>query len=173
MKYIDKLNRRKYGGGFTLIELMVVMLLISIVLAVAIPRFEGGLFQDPTKKLSRWMINAVRHLRSAAIQKQTVQALVIDLSNQRVWISHAGMSEEELSAAAEKAMAVDHAIQMLSVQYPDRERMSSGTTEIRFYPAGFSDRALIQLETNDAERLTFLIEPLLPKVKVIEEWIEF
>jgi prepilin-type N-terminal cleavage/methylation domain-containing protein len=52
------------GQGFTLIELMVVMLLITIVLAVVIPRFDAAPFQDPGKKFSRWMINAVRHLRA-------------------------------------------------------------------------------------------------------------
>lgn len=170
MKHINMANKKSVSG-FTLIELMVVMLLISIILAVAIPRFEGGPFQDPTKKLSRWMINTVRHLRSAAIQKQTVQTLVIDLNNQRIWISHAGMSEEALSAAEDKAMTIDKSIQIRSVQYPDREQLTYGAVEIRFYPQGFSDRALIQLETDDAQRLTFLIEPLLPKIKILEEWI--
>lgn len=171
MKHNNTANKKWRDTGFTLIELMVVMLLISIVLAVAIPRFEGGPFQDPTKKLSRWMINTVRHLRSAAIQQQTVQALVIDLNHQRVWISHEGMSEEALSTAEDKAMTIDKSIQIRNVQYPDREPLAYGTVEIRFYPQGYSDRALIQLETDDAEQLTFLIEPLLPKIKILEEWI--
>lgn len=171
MKHIHMVNKKRCVSGFTLIELMVVMLLISIVLAVAIPRFEGGPFQDPTKKLSRWMMNTVRHLRSAAIQTQTVQTLVIDLSNQRIWINHAGMSEEALSAAEDKAMTIDKSIQIRNVQYPDREQLTHGAVEIRFYPQGFSDQALIQLETDDAQRLTFLIEPLLPKMKILEEWI--
>jgi prepilin-type N-terminal cleavage/methylation domain-containing protein len=171
MKLIDTANKRRRARGFTLIELMVVMLLISIVLAVAIPKFGSGPLQDPTKKLSRWMINTVRQLRSAAIQKQTVQSLVIDLNNQRIWISDAGMGEEALSAAEDQAMTIDNSIQIRNVQYPDREQLTYGTAEIRFYPQGFSDQALIQLETDDAERLTFMIEPLLPKIKIVEEWI--
>ncbi len=158
--------------GFTLIELMVVMLLISIILAVAIPRFESAPLQDPGKKLSRWMINAVRHLRAAAIQKQMVQALVVDLSEQRMWMIHETMNEEEQAAAAEKAFKLDRSMRIVNAQYPERERISTGTIEIRFYPAGYSDRVLIHIEDESAQRFSYLLEPLLPKVKIFEEWIE-
>ena len=158
--------------GFTLIELMVVMLLISIILAVAIPRFDSAPFQNPRKKLSRWMINAVRHLRSEAIQKQKVQALVVDLSEQRMWMIHEEMGDEELAAAAEKAFSLDSSVRMVNARYPDQESINTGTIEVRFYPAGYSDRILIHLEDEDAERISFLLEPLLPKVKIFDEWIE-
>lgn len=159
--------------GFTLIELMVVMLLISIVLAVAIPRFEGAPFQDPEKKISRWMINTLRNLRSAAIQKQKMQALVIDFDNQRMWTINDGMDEEALAAASEKATPLKDGLKFVDVQFEQQDSINNGTVEIKFYPAGYSDRVLIHLETNNADKLTFLVEPLLPKVKIFEEWIEF
>lgn len=162
----------KNKRGFTLIELMVVMLLISIILAVAIPRFDSTPFQDPGKKLSRWMINTVRHLRASAIQEQQIQSLVVDLSEQRMWMANEGMSEEEQAAAAEKAFDLDSSMRMVNAQYPDQERINSGTIEIRFYPAGYSDRVLIHLEDDDAQRISFLVEPLLPKVKIFNEWID-
>jgi len=164
---------KRSEAGFTLIELMVVMLLISIVLAVAIPRFEGGAFQDPVKKLSRWMINTVRSLRSAAIQKQKTQSLVIDLSNNRMWLVNEDMDEEAMAAAADNALALPAAIRFVDVQFPHQDAVTSGTTEVRFYPAGYADHALIHLETEDAQRFTYLVEPLLTKVKLIETWIEF
>jgi prepilin-type N-terminal cleavage/methylation domain-containing protein len=159
--------------GFTLIELMVVMLLISIVLAVAIPRFEGGVFQDPGKKMSRWMINTVRTLRSAAIQKQDVQSLVLDLSNRKMWIANGRMSEQERAAAAEKAYSLPAGINIVDVQFPGRDPITSGTIDILFYPAAYSDHVLIHLENENAERSTYRIAPLLPKVKIFDEWIDF
>ncbi len=160
-------------SGFTLIELMVVMLLISIILAVAIPRFDGGPFQDPVKKLSRRMINTVRSLRSLAIQKQKTQGLVIDLSNNRMWLVDDEMSAEALEAASKKAMPLPGAIRFVDVRFPNQEPIRSGTTEVKFYPAGYSDQVLIHLETDSAERFSYSVEPLLPKVKYFEEWIEF
>jgi prepilin-type N-terminal cleavage/methylation domain-containing protein len=175
MLMMDRMIRaNRPGQGFTLIELMVVMMLISIVLAVAIPRFGGGPFQDPVKKLSRWMIVTVKTLRSAAIQQQKTQGLVIDLSNRRMWLVDEGMDEEAVQAAAsKKAMSLPDAVRYMDVQFPQQERISSGTAEVRFYPAGYSDQVLIHVETDDDEKLTFLVEPLLPKVKIIDEWIDF
>jgi len=160
------------GQGFTLIELMVVMLLITIVLAVAIPRFDAAPFQDPGKKLSRWTINAVRHLRATALQKQQTQALVVDLSNQRMWMINEDMSEEQQAAAAEKGFALDGSIRIVDAQYRNQESVNTGTLEIRFYPAGYSDQVLLHIENEDAERTSYLIEPLLPKLKMVEGWIE-
>ena len=150
---------------------MVVMLLISIVMAVAIPRFEGGLLQDPIKKLSRWMINTCRTLRYTAVQHQKVQALVIDLNNHRLWIINEEMTEEEMSKAAENAFALPKAIRIVDVQIKDKERISSGTVEVHFYPAGYADQVVIHLENNDAKRYSYVIEPLLSKVKFFAEWI--
>ena len=165
---------RRPGRGFTLIELMVVMLLISIVLAITLPKFGGGAFQDPVKKLSRWMINTVKTLRSAAIQQQKTQGLVIDLSNRRMWLVNDAMDEEAMQAAASnKALTLPDAIRYMDVQFPQQERMTTGTTEVRFYPAGYSDQVLIHLETDNDEKVTYLVEPLLPKVKIFDEWIEF
>jgi hypothetical protein len=111
-------------------------------------------------------------LRATAIQKQKTQALVVDLSQQRMWMINEDMSEEEQSAAAEKAFSLDGSIRLVDARYPDRESVNTGTIEIRFYPAGYSDQVLIHLENEDAERTSYLIEPLLPKLKIVEEWIE-
>jgi general secretion pathway protein H len=160
------------GQGFTLIELMVVMLLITIVLAVVIPRFDAAPFQDPGKKFSRWMIIAVRHLRTTAIEKQKTQALVVDLSQQRLWMINEDMNEEQQAAAAEKAFAIDDSIRIVDAQFRNQESVSTGTLEIRFYPAGYSDQVLLHIENEDAERTSYLVEPLLPKLKMVEGWIE-
>jgi prepilin-type N-terminal cleavage/methylation domain-containing protein len=159
--------------GFTLIELMVVMLLISIVLAVAVPRFEGGVLQDPSKRMSRWMINTVRTLRSKAIQKQVAQGLVMDLDHQKMWIVREGMDETERTAASEKAFSLPGGFAIVDVQFPGKDPLTSGTVEVVFYPAGYSDHALVHLENDDAERMTYRIEPLLPKVKIYDQWIDF
>jgi prepilin-type N-terminal cleavage/methylation domain-containing protein len=159
--------------GFTLIELMVVMLLISIILAVAIPRFQGSFLQDPTKKISRWMINTVRSLRSTALQQHHQENLVIDLNDNRMWITNEEMDEETRAAAADKAFHVPDTIHIVDVVFPGKERITSGTAEIHFYPAGYSDSVVIHLETSDSERFSYLVEPLLPKVKFLDEWISY
>jgi hypothetical protein len=83
------------------------------------------------------------------------------------------MSEEAVSAASEQAMVLPDGIRIVDVQFPGQERITSGTTSVQFYPAGFSDQVLIHMESSDAQRFTYLVEPLLPKIKFFETWIEF
>jgi prepilin-type N-terminal cleavage/methylation domain-containing protein len=167
------LNLRPGKSGFTLIELMVVMLLISIVMAVAIPKFMGGALQDPVKKVSRWINNTARTLRVTAVKQQKQHTLVVDLSDNRFWAVTEDMNEEALMQAREKAFSLPKPIRIAAVLFPDNERINSGTAEIHFYPGGYSDRVLIDMENDDSQRFSYLIEPLLPRVKFLDKWITF
>jgi prepilin-type N-terminal cleavage/methylation domain-containing protein len=162
-----------WPGGFTLIELMVVMFLITIFLAVAIPRFDSGFAQDPVKKTTRWMVNATRTLRSDAVRLQRIQSLVVDLANNRMWIIDESMNEEAMDEASEKAFILPTSIKVLDVEYPQADRVSTGTAEINFYPTGYADNSIIHLEEDESQRYSVLVEPLLPKIKVVEEWLTF
>lgn len=167
------IHNARSPSGFTLIELLVVMMLVTIVLSVTLPRFGSGVMQDPQKQLSRWMINTTRALRTQAMEKQTIHALMIDLDANRMWTVHADMDEESLSAAAEKGFSLSGGVRLVNVQYPDRERVAFGTAEILFYPAGYADQALIHFDHRNTRRFTFQVEPLLPKVRLLEGWVTF
>jgi prepilin-type N-terminal cleavage/methylation domain-containing protein len=159
--------------GFTLLELLVVMLLITIVFAVTVPRLDSSLMQDPQKKATRWIINSIEDLRAAAVEKQKTRILMIDVDNNRMWPADADMDEEARAAAADKAFVLPGGIKIVDVRFPHKARVSSGTVEISFYPGGYSDQAIINMEGDDAQRFACRIEPLLPKVKVVDEWLEF
>jgi prepilin-type N-terminal cleavage/methylation domain-containing protein len=160
-------------AGFTLIELMVVMLLITIMFAVTIPKIGTNLGQDPRKKTTRWLMNTVSALRSAAVEKQKSQILVIDMEEKRLYVADAEMNDEAKSEASKRGFALPDSLHIIEVQYPDKDHVGTGTAEIIFYPGGFSEQAAINMETEDSERFCFKVEPLLPRIKVIEEWIRY
>ncbi len=159
--------------GFTLIELMVVMLLITIMLGVTIPRLDTSLLQDPRKKTARWMINTVSALRAAATEKQKSQILVVDVDDNRLWVTDAEMDDEAQKGAAENGFALPGGMRIMEVQFSGKESVGSGKAMIVFYPGGYSDQAAINIETGDSERMAFKIEPLLPRVKVVDQWISY
>lgn len=166
-------HNQRAKAGFTLIELMVVMLLISIILAVAIPRFEGGFLQDPIKQFSRKMISTVRSLRSAAVQTQKQQTLIIDLNSQQLYVTVPAAQAENEPVASKKSFKLPDSLALVSVEFSSSDRITTGNAQIHFYPAGYSDHVFIRLESSDEDRYTFVIQPLLPKVKLFEEWIDF
>jgi prepilin-type N-terminal cleavage/methylation domain-containing protein len=163
----------QHNQGFTLIELMVVMLLITIIFAVTVPRLDSSLLQDPRKKTTRTLMNTVSALRSEAIERQTRQILFLDLDNGRIWTADAAMDEEALSAAAKNAFELPGGIQMVELQFAAKKSIGSGTAEILFYPGGFSDQVAINMIHDNVQRFAYKVEPLLPKVKVVEEWVSY
>jgi prepilin-type N-terminal cleavage/methylation domain-containing protein len=159
--------------GFTLIEMMVVMLLISIILAVAIPRFDSGFMQDSRKTTTRRIIQIIKGLRSKAIGEQKTYSLVLDLSNDRYWTVNDSLDELTMAQAADSASRLPDDIHFSAVIFPNQEQIRSGKVEIQFHPGGYSDHALIHLQTDDAQRFTYLVQPLLPKLKVVDQWLSF
>lgn len=174
MAFGDQIRCRYHTpDGFTLIELMVVMMVITIMFAVAIPRIETNIVQDPRKKTTRWLMNTVGALRSKAMEKQRSQLLVVDLEEKRFYVADAEMTEEAKSDAAKRGFALPGALHIFDVQYPGKDPVGTGTAEIIFYPGGFSEQAVINMENDDAERFCYKVEPLLPQIKVVEEWTRY
>jgi prepilin-type N-terminal cleavage/methylation domain-containing protein len=160
---MNLLNNR----GFTLIELIVVTALIAIMLAVAIPRLERGLFSDNGDKTARWIIATVRQLKEKAIADQQTYLLNVSPDTRQLWISTEGKSEVDATAAHENAYHLPKGMSIEEVAFSENEHYSSGVISIRFYAAGYSDKAVIRMRTSDGDRLSFFIEPFLPQVDFV------
>jgi len=177
-----KLNRYKFkhqrqtntaAFGFTLIELIVVLSLISLMLFFAIPRISGDLLADDLNAASRWIILKGRALKDQAHLEQQRFVLHIDMGTDRLWISNAAMSAEELEKAAGQAYQLPEGVKLLDVEYPALGKITSGEAEIWFFENGYSEKALIHLANGANEIRSFLIEPFLPAVKVFTQEIGF
>lgn len=152
--------------GFTLVEMIVVTALISIMLVVAIPRLDGGLFTDGGDETARWIVANVRQLKEKSIADQKTYLLNVSPDVRRLWITEAGMSEEDTDAAREEGFRLPRGVTIDHVAFSQTERLTGGTIPIGFYPKGYSDRAVIRIRASDGERLAFLIEPFLPGARL-------
>jgi prepilin-type N-terminal cleavage/methylation domain-containing protein len=122
--------------GFTLIEMIVVTALISIMLVVAIPRLEGGLFSDGSDETARWIIANVRQLKGKGGCRTQNLLLNVSPDVQRLWITEAGMADADADAAREAGYALPRGVNIDHVAFSQTERFSSGTIPIGFYPKG-------------------------------------
>lgn len=164
----DGFNRRE-PGGFTLIELIVVMTLLSLMLFTAIPRFQQ-ILTDDTREVSRWLLWKIPELKQQAVAVKFRFTLNIDINAGNLWITHAAMTEEELENAADAGYVFPEDVALLDVEFPGDKRVTTGIAQINFYTKGYSDRAIIHVATDDDKRLSFFIEPFLNSVKLLESY---
>jgi prepilin-type N-terminal cleavage/methylation domain-containing protein len=160
------------GSGFTLIEIAVVILLISIMLLVAIPRLPDSPLTDQTRKTKRWLILEVQDLKERAVRDQKTYTLHVGIDSKQFWVTSDDMSDETKEEAQKKAFKLDEDLKVLDVEYPGDQRIESGQADILFYAKGYSDRAIIHMADSDA-RFSFLIEPFLSNVKLNDGYTGF
>ncbi len=157
-------------NGFTLIELIVVLSLISIIIFVSVPRFHNETLPDNTKKLSRWIMLTSQSLKEKTFCNQKLYTMHVDMETRQLWVTDESMSEDEVLKAGQKGFLIPDDVEVLDVEFPGNNKIISGLANINFYANGYSDMALIHIKDNDDNQLSLLIEPFLSKVKLYEKY---
>jgi len=160
-------------NGFTLIELIVVISLISIMLFFAVPRFQRNVLSDSTKEVSRWILLKIPYIKESASREQRRYVLHVSIDSNKMWITHAAMLQEALQSAETNAYKIPEDIKLLDVEYSDQEKISVGQADIYFNEKGYSEKAIIHLGNDDNEKFSFLIEPFLLRVRLYNNYKEF
>lgn len=161
------------NAGFTLIELIVVIALISLFLSFTIPRFRETLLTNESQKNYRWILGTIRELKRRAVEENRGFALHVDVNTRTFWITDESMSDESRLLAGQDGYVLTESLSVLDVEFPHKEKVTSGRADIFFYKAGYSDKALIHLESKDTGRLSFLVEPFLTTVKLYPHYAGF
>lgn len=151
--------------GFTLLELMVVLLLISLLLGFAIPRIQPGPSSASIESLARWLTAKVPALKNRAREEQRGYGLAVDLDRNRIWVRPAADRDNGISAAPRDSLQLPPGVQLLDVVRPGRPPQDTGVAVIGFYPRGHSDKAVIHCRENGRHLAAFLIEPFLPGIE--------
>ena len=165
-------SRNGHCHGFTLIELIVVISLIGLMLFFSLPRLQNNPFLDDSKKSARWLIGKIQALKESSIRDQKQYALHIDLDSGRIWETNESMSPEDQENSALNSYALPEDVRIMDVEYPAKEKITSGQAEITFYKAGYTDKAFVHMQEGETY-LSFLIEPFLSNVQVIEKYEGF
>jgi len=144
-------------SGFTLIELIVVMVLLSVMTSFAVPAIRTALYSDELKVTARQLIGLINETGQAARSNQQEYYLIFD---------------SELQAfSAQSSKKKDDIPTLTVVHVPDGVRVVDFTSvhggelvndlRLRFSKKGYVDKTLIHLSHEDGRVLTLVLSPFL------------
>ncbi len=156
--------------GFTLLELLIVCLLISISLTLAIPTLRSSLVTDELGSGSRKLISLIKSCRTQAVTKHQPFLIHYDTEEGKVWYQPATTEEE--TAITPSSVTLSAGIRIQAIKQANSKN-DIGKNGIWVSKQGYMDKTAIQLIDKEHRSLSLLISPFLPTIKVVEGTIEF
>jgi prepilin-type N-terminal cleavage/methylation domain-containing protein len=151
-----------FARGFTLIEVMLVVVIILIAAGVAVPKLKGSFKSTQMTDASRSTVRIARYARSLAILKQETCTLRFE-TNRLVLVCGTNSSTPEAS----RKLPED--IKISSFENLAGDKISDETRSVQFYAAGMNDGFKVTLSTDADRRTTIDCNPISGKITVEED----
>jgi prepilin-type N-terminal cleavage/methylation domain-containing protein len=157
--------------GYTLIELVVVIVLLGLMFGVAIPKFRQALLSDSLDTTALRVIGLVQNLREKAISGQVSYILHLDIREKRIWAIAGTASEEEQETARDRAYELPEDIRIQDVWSWNRGKFFDEGT-IRFSRKGYIEQSMIHLQSEDGREVSLELTPFLGSIKIHEGYVD-
>jgi general secretion pathway protein H len=168
------LHRKKcQQAGFTLIEIAVVMVIISMVLVLVIPRLPTS-DQENLKISARTLASTLRYMQEKAATSRTGFYLNLAPGTDSVKISEVGGdggAKEPTDPLLQKS-PVKEGIIVADVRIPRLGKINDGQLRVDVGVAGVRDFVTIHLRSAEGKFQTVMAFPSGGKVKVYEGYLE-
>jgi type II secretion system protein H len=154
--------------GFSLLELMVVVILIAIMSALILPQMRGTFEGAILKTTGRKLIAAMNLAHSRAVTLQQLHRVVFDAKDGRFVVERNARDTEGSSytALADVPGGAGELDKRLTIDVHKEGEAESST--ISFYPNGTADTAEILLRDREGFQLGLRINPITARVSVQE-----
>ncbi|MFA5689387.1 MAG: prepilin-type N-terminal cleavage/methylation domain-containing protein [Kiritimatiellales bacterium] len=155
--------------GFTLIEIILVVVVIGLAAGVAIPSFRGGLSSLQMRDAERTTIRLARYARSMSILKQS--ECVLEFTESRISMKCAGGTNENSAGETLTRKLPEHVTIELfqntaQSTATSRRRRHDEDKRVRFYPSGMNDGFKIIYSAGGGQRSEIICNPVTAKTTV-------
>jgi prepilin-type N-terminal cleavage/methylation domain-containing protein len=158
--------------GYTLIELIVVIVLLGLMFGLTVPKFRQAVLSDRLDATSLRIIGLVADLREKAISDQVSYVLHFDLREKTLWSFAATASEEEQEEARERAYQLSADVNIEDIWSWSRGKLYEEAT-IHFSKKGYIEQSMIHLQAEDGRQLSLELTPFLGSIKIHEGYVDF
>jgi len=169
-------GRSSEPHGFTLLELAVVLLLLTVVLGLVLPEASSLLTDSDLRTSSRRVAGAVAEARNEALLGGRIWELAIDLESGTFWIAPVGDAEEggkpaEAGKSGPRKRTLAGQVRFLDVRKGQEESRNTGRVGIRFHPKGLVEPAVIHLGDPGKRVQTLSIKPFSGRLSIQDGYV--
>ncbi len=159
--------------AFTLLELMVVMVLITIAMGFAIPQINNTLLSDPLKKTARKLAGLATETAQLAQRNQVEYFLRYDNREKTVKVE-AGQPAVDKGDKNEsnREFQLPDSVSITDLDSFYGGSRSSGDMTVRFSKQGYVDLTLIHLQEDGGDAMTVVLSPFLGRIKILDTNVE-
>lgn len=169
---------RRPSAGFTLLELMIVIVIMGTIMGIAIPQMNN-LFEVNLKSSMRKLSGAILFCFNESVIKQTPIRLNFDMDTSEYWLSFLvtnGSTGEfvDLPTDMFNREQLPPGVFFKDVLTPHSfEKETEGEAFITFYPTGFAERGIIHVTTRDERVYTLVTKPMTGKTVIYDREVDF
>jgi len=158
-------------SGFTLLELLVIIVLAGLIVTLAVPSTRDSLTGDKLKTASRQIIGLERKLRVEAVRDQLDYILFLDLSNSAYWVVAADMTQEKQDEIKKRALHLPTDVVITDIVDANNSKKSSGEVKIVFKKNNACSPAVIHLAYEE-NKMTIVINPFLGVTDIQNQYVD-
>lgn len=158
--------------GFTLIEILIVMVLITMVTSFTVPALRSNLYSDELKATARKLVGLVSEASQEAVSRQRPYLLKFDLEHDLVWISPEQALPDEAEQERRKQLSIPDSVRVADIASVHGGKRSAGETAIRFTEKGYVDRTFIHLRADDGREMTLMLSPFIAVTRISDSYVE-
>jgi prepilin-type N-terminal cleavage/methylation domain-containing protein len=158
-------------SGYTLIELIVVLILLGLMFGLVVPKFRQAVLSDSLDKTSLRIIGLVEDLRERAISHQVSYVLHLDIRKKELWSFASNASAEEQETARERAYKLPVDVIIEDIWSWSGGKLYDEAT-IQFSNKGYIEQSMIHLQSDDGRQLSLELTPFLGSIKIHDGYVD-
>jgi len=158
-------------GGYTLIELIVVLVLLGLMFGLVVPKFRQAVLSDSLDTTSLRIIGLVEDLRERAISSQVSYVLHLDIRKKELWAFASNASAEEQETARERAYQLPVDVIIEDIWSWSGGKLYDEAT-IQFSNKGYIEQSMIHLQSDDGRQLSLELTPFLGSIKIHDGYVD-
>jgi len=161
---------RRFSNGFTLLELVIVLVIIGISLGYVGPRLFTGFSSSNLDKASRDIMAVIQFARSTALTQHKTHYLHFDIDQS--WVGVYPLPE---TSGIVPEMIIQRelpkGVSITGIKSPYQNEKEQGSMDLKVTPEGIVEQGVIYLEGSFGKIYTLMIKPFSGAVRVYDRLV--